>query len=238
MMKKLWLAVGLIALTVTACVSQQKTPPRNVAGFAEIFQKNMEGYSTNFNDQRPARVLTSAEIQKLASSSKLDLEAARLILDNDASFDSKVNMIKRAKKTIRMVYFIYADDDSSAVISQALIDKAKQGVQVSLLVDFITNYGKLDHFKLMVSEGKGNLRVNFYNFPSKVLLEDAKYVTLPCGPDVVAPTADQCARFKAPMMTALSKQETTPFSKLFLAGLYGKNGVALKIAMEIGRAHV
>ncbi len=231
---KLGFAFGVILVTVTACVSQQKSADRNVAGFAEIFKKNMESYSTNFNDQRPARILTSQEILKLASSSKLDLKEARLILDNDASFDSKINMIKRAKKEIRMVYFIYADDDSSALISQAMIDKARAGVKVTLLVDFITNYSKLDHFKMMTQEGNGNLKVHFYNFPSKTIIEDAKYMTLPCPPDSPNPTASQCRDFKAPLLKALASQQTTPFSRLFLAGLYGKNGTALKITMGYG----
>ncbi|OFZ30535.1 MAG: hypothetical protein A2622_09070 [Bdellovibrionales bacterium RIFCSPHIGHO2_01_FULL_40_29] len=233
MKKKLILAVGVAALMVTACVSQQKYSDRNVAGIAEIFQKNMEEFSTQFSDQRPARLFTTQDIKKIASSSKLDLVDARLILDNDASFDSKLDMIKRAKKSIRMVYFIYADDDSSSLITQELINKAKSGVKVTLITDFITNYARLDHFKMMASEGKGNLNVYFYNFPSKQIQTDAKYMTFPC-PDVKAPTASQCADFKSPLMKATAKQETTPMSKLFLAGLYGKNGTALKVAMGYG----
>ncbi len=228
-------AIGAVIFAITACVSQQKTVERNVAGLSDIIKANNASYDTNFSDQSKARRLTSEQIRALASNKeKLNLQDGRLILDNDVSFESKLNMIKRAKKEIRMVYFIYSDDDSSSLISQALIDKAKAGVDVTLLVDFITNYGKLDHFKMMAVEGGSKLKVHFYNFPSKRVLEDAKYMTLPCPPDVPNPTASQCRDFKAAPMKALESSETTPFSKMFLAGLYGKNGTALKVTMGYG----
>lgn len=234
MMKKFLGTVGVMALTVTACVSTVKNNERDVASIADIFRKNMEYYSTNFSDERPARLFSTKDIQKLASSAKLNLLDARLIIDNDAAFDSKLEMLKRAKKEIRMVYFIYSDDDSSSLITDELIKKAQQGVQVKLLVDFITNYSKLDLFQMMVNEGKGNLKIHFYNFPSAQIISDAKYMTLPCPPAGDHPTAKQCEEFKAPLMQALRQQETTSFSKMFLTGLYGKNGTALKIAMGYG----
>src|SRR5688500_2401896 len=93
-----------------------------------------------FADAKPARTFTSNEIMRLASSPNLKLRKGRLIIDNDAAFDSKVEMIRSAQREIRMMYFLYADDDSSSVISHELIEKAKAGVKVKLLVDFISNY--------------------------------------------------------------------------------------------------
>lgn len=224
-MNKKLLAVSFAsALAVTACVSSMKNSGRGVA---------TEGYETSFLSNNPARKFKADDIKKIASSGKLDLKEARLITDNDASFDSKLEMIKRAKKEIRMVYFIYSDDDSSSLISQALIEKAKKGVQVKLLVDFITNSSKMDHLQMMVNEGGGNLQVKFYNFPSPRILADAKYITLPC-PDQKAESYDQCLKFKEPLMAGLKSQDTTPFSKMFLAGVYGRSSTALKVAMGYG----
>ena len=110
MIKKSLGLAGVAVFFITACVSTVKNNERDVASLADIFGKNMENNSTSFGDERPARLFKFEDIKKLASSSKLDLVDARVIIDNDAAFDSKLEMIKRAKKDIRMVYFIYSDE--------------------------------------------------------------------------------------------------------------------------------
>jgi cardiolipin synthase C len=234
-------AMGLaLAVGVVSCVSSQKTTDRGVAGISEIaanivqiFKDNAERYSQNFESQSSAKRLTSAEIQKFASSTKLNLQNAEVIIDNDAAFDSKLAMIKSAQKSIRMVYFIYADDDSASVITNELIKKAQSGVKVKLLVDILTNYGKMDLFSMMTKEGRGNIDVRFYNFPSERIIADAKYMTLPC-PKEEKPESDSCQKFKSALMKSMASQESTFFSRMMLAGLYGKSVVALKVALGIG----
>jgi putative cardiolipin synthase len=241
-MKKKILAIsGLgiaLAVGVVSCISSPKTTTdRGVASISDnivqIYKDNMEKYSMNFGDQSPARNLTTAEIQKLASSSKINLQSAAVIIDNDAAYDSKLAMIKSAQKEIRMVYFIYSNDDSSSVLTRELIRKAQSGVKVKLLVDLITNYGKMDLFSMMIKEGRGNIDVRFYNFPSAQIVADTKYMTLPC-PKTVNPDPNTCQKFKAGLMKSLASQETTFFSRMMLAGLYGKNPTALKVAMGFG----
>ncbi len=238
--KKILAIAGLgfaLAVGVVSCVSSQKTTDRGVASVTDniiqIFKDNAERYSQNFGDQSPAKNLTSAEIQKFASSSKLNLQNAEVIIDNDAAFDSKLAMIKKAQKSIRMVYFIYADDDSASVITNDLIKKAQSGVKVKLLVDILTNYGKMDLFSMMTKEGRGNIDIRFYNFPSERIVADAKYMTLPC-PKVATPDANSCQQFKANLMKSMVSQETTFFSRMMLAGMYGKSATALKVALGVG----
>jgi cardiolipin synthase C len=228
---------AVCALALAACVSKPKFADRTVASSSslqDILRQGSTDNSMNFADQSPPRLLGENDIARMASVANLNLAEARVIKDNDAAFQSKLDMINSAKRSIRMIYFIYADDDSSSVLSNALIEKAKDGVKVSLLVDFITNYSRLDYFRMMEIQGKGNLSVHYYNFPSATILEDAKYMTLPCPPktDKVAP--DACAKFKKPLMDNMVTTETNGFSRLFLAGLYGKNATALKIAMGYG----
>ena len=239
MNKKLLIAVGMTALAITACVSSTKGPDRGVAsnGIVEFFRKNQEAYAQNFASMAKPRDLDSDTLSKLASSSRLDLKNARLINDNDAAFDSKLEMVKRATKEIRMIYYIYSDDDSSSLMTNALIEKAKSGVKVSMIVDFITNYSKMDLFQMMENQGRGNLQIRFYNFPGAQIISDAKYITLPCPDDAAAKGAAEldpkyCAKFKSPLMAG--NKELTPFSKMFLAGLYGKSATALKIAVGYG----
>lgn len=223
-----------LSVGVVSCVSTQKGPEREIAAdfwgdIAALFATKSENFAGNTN----ARELDTKTILKRASSGNLTLTEGEILIDNDAAFDSKVNMIKSAKHSIRMSYFIYADDDSSSVITSELIKKAQAGVKVSLLVDFITNYSKLDLFQMMVQEGRGNIDVRFYNFPSIRIRSDAIYMTLPC-PEVEKVKSDTCKKFKDATMAKMNPSQTTFFSSLFLAGLYSKNAVPMKVALGLG----
>lgn len=223
-MKRL-LILSMSVFVLNACVSSKQGPDRDLAS---IFDKKSE----SFSDQRGPKSFDTEAVKKLVSSKNMKLQEARLIIDNDAAFDSKLKMIREAKHEIRMVYYIYSFDPSSAVLTQTLVNKAAQGVKVKLLVDLITNFRQIDEFKWMEKAGKGNLKVYFYNFPSEHIRSDAVYMTLPC-PMVDKPTAKECATHKNAVM-AKANQDSTIFSKILLAGMYGKNPTALKVAMGVG----
>lgn len=242
MNKKYLLLAGaslVLAAGIISCTSAQKNPDRHVAGgffgsIEDIVQRNRENYAQLFGEKAIARELKSSEILKYASSGNIPLKGAELIIDNDAAFDAKIKTIRAAKETLRLGYFIYADDDSSAVFTQEIINKAKTGTKVKLIVDFITNYKNMDLFKYMTKEGNGNIDVRFYNFPSARLQADARYMTLPCPKDT-KPASDTCKNFKSEYLKSITAgNDNTFFSKLFLAGLYGKNPTALKIALGMG----
>ncbi len=52
-----------------------------------------------------------------------------------ASFEERLQMIERAKESIEVEYFIYNADKSGKIFTQALIQKAKEGVKVRMLLD-------------------------------------------------------------------------------------------------------
>lgn len=216
----------LAAFFVASCSSSTKSIDRQIAGM-------LEKQAENFSDNTTAQKLQSAEISRITGSRNLKLVEGRVIIDNDAAFESKLEMIRNARKEIRMVYYIYGDDNSTSVLNAELIRKAQQGVKITLLADLITNYKEMDLFNLFETEGRGNIKVYFYNFPSDQIRNDAVYMTLPC-PTSKAPTATECAQSKEALMAKMSKGESTMFSRLFLAGLYGKNPLALKIALGVG----
>jgi len=226
------LGAGLIS-----CVSTQKNSDRQVAGLfdsiREIVQKNRENYAEIFGDKARARELKTSDVVKYASSSNISLKEAKLLTDNDAAFEAKLKTIQSAERELRLTYFIYANDDSSSILTQEIIKKARSGVKVKLLVDFITNYKNIDLFKFMVKEGGSNMDIRFYNFPSERIQADARYMTMPC-PQGVKPESDSCKNHKLETLKSLTSNEATFFSKLFLAGLYGKNPVALQIALGMG----
>lgn len=219
-------SILVLLFVVFGCSQHSKKPDRDLAG---LFEKQSEVFS----DQSGPRNFDLGSVQNLASSRNLKLSQGRLILDNDASLESKLEIIQKAQKEIRAVYYIYSLDNSSAVLTNALIKKAAAGVKVKLLVDLITNFGNLDLFRHMEKEGKGNLTVYFYNFPTPQIRADAIYLSLPC-PLVKNPGPMDCANFKAQKFAGMTKEESTAFSKILLAGMYGKNPTLLKIALSVG----
>ena len=111
-----------------------------------------------------------------------------VIADNDAAFLNKLRLVEQAGQSIDLMYYIYADDYSSSTLSSALIAATGRGVKVRMLVDYQTNYKRLDLFSLLEKEGGGNLKVRFYNRPTKNIVENAVYMTMGCGPSTTVLT--------------------------------------------------
>lgn len=181
-----------------------------------------------------ARTLEEADILKVASSGPLRIEKARLITDNDASFDSKLEAIRsaRAGETIRLAYYIYSQDHSSSVFSEELIRAAKRGVKVRLLVDIVTNYKNLDLFSYLESEGGGQIEVKLYGRPNSIIVRDAIYLTQPCPESKEPVTPKTCSSYK---WKELAGGSPDYFAKLLLSGLYSQNGQAISTAILKGQ---
>ncbi len=135
-------------------------------------------------DTRATGRLSEETIGRHASA-RLGAQQAHLILDNDAAFRSKLALVTGATTTIDAMYYIWSDDYSSSVLAEALIEAAKRGVRVRLLVDYHTNYSRLDVFSMLERRargGSGSLEVRLYNRPTRNIVRDAVYLTLGCGP--------------------------------------------------------
>ncbi len=83
----------------------------------------------------------------------------------DSGFESlkaRLKLVAAAKRTIEMEFFIYDIDQSSRVLTQALVKKADQGVKVRVLVDFSTPIFQLQpaYAQLMKVHG---IEVRYYN---------------------------------------------------------------------------
>lgn len=238
MSKKLIAMVLAASYFSASCVSVHKNVTgqhevRKVAAEPEVEAIAAQGRSYDFLMRNDARLFDKDDIADITTSN-VKLIDGKLIKDNDASFDMKLSLIQKAKREIRMVYYIYGNDDSTSLISKALIEKAQSGVKVKLLVDFITNYKNLSLYQMLEREGQGNLKTYFYNFPGSQLIIDANYITLPC-PDTEKPNHDTCFQSKMAALNAMAdKNSPTAFSKIFLSGLYGKNISALKLVLGYG----
>jgi len=220
-------------MIMTACSSFQTGGKRGVASTeaSEAFKG------------KEARALSADEIAKFSSTGRMKVSNGKVITDNFTSYNSKVKIAQSAEHELSMVYFIYADDNSSSAFTQAVIAAAKKGVKVNILVDFITNYERIDLFRFMEEEGKkdgiSNLKVRFYGLPTKPVLKTALYQTTPCThPSEDKTESTACQTEKAAKLKYLEegdvKVETTWFSRMWLTGLYGKNETLSKIATGVG----
>ncbi len=198
--------------------------------------------------------LTDAALSRIASAAPLEATEARVITDNDQAFLSKLKLVEGARRSIDMAYYIFADDYSSSYLAQALIDAARRGVAVRLLVDYNTNYKRLDWYSMLEklgNAGRGSLHVRFYNRPTRNIIEDAVYMTMGCGPDSAArrPAGD-CSREKFAAIDRLFAEERIDgkpaaprnisnlnigASGLFLSGLYSKRPDIMATAVEQGQ---
>jgi cardiolipin synthase C len=79
-----------------------------------------------------------------------------------ASFQRRLELVASARTSIALEFFIYDVDDASRLITQALIRKAREGVQVRILVDFSAPVFKLKpaYARLL---GEAGVKVRYYN---------------------------------------------------------------------------
>jgi cardiolipin synthase C len=201
-------------------------------------QKGGRGIAGTFDSQKKgARQFTDSELSAFSSTGAMGVEKARVITDNYEAYKSKLEIIERAKSSLRLVYFIYADDSSSSQLTDALIRAAGRGVKVQLLVDFLTNYQRLDLYKYMEYAGKGNITVRFYGLPTAPIIEGALYKTTACSPANQKSTdPSACQDEKTAIVNGLTAKgvETTWFSKMYLTGQYSKNDKLTGVATKFG----
>jgi putative cardiolipin synthase len=79
-----------------------------------------------------------------------------------ASFQRRLELIASAKKSIALEFFIYDVDEAARLLTQALIKKARDGVQVRILVDFSAPVFNLKpaYARLLSDAG---VQVRYYN---------------------------------------------------------------------------
>lgn len=180
---------------------------------------------------------------KKASSTVLEADEATIMLDNNAAYHSKLEAIKSARESIRMSYFIFSQDHSTMLLAEELLNAAKRGVKIKIIVDLHSNYKALDFFAMLEREGAPNLQVHYYNRPSKNIVTDAFYLTTPCDFPL---KSDACYKQKEKAYKAFVKNAppsehqqiilaNTPYTQLFLNGLYTKNPTLIADAVFKGQ---
>jgi len=128
-----------------------------------------------------------AVFERLARFPFMRYNAARLLIDGEATFDAILRGIDEAQEYILMQFYIVKDDTIGNRVKQALMKKAREGVRISFMYDIIgsyplpdawlqeleqagirtTGFGKLTHRKI------NRLQLNFRNH-RKIVVIDGK----------------------------------------------------------------
>jgi cardiolipin synthase A/B len=83
------------------------------------------------------------------SQPSFDVEGNRLTLlpDGPERLAALLELLRSARRTLRVLYYIYVDDEAGAAVRQALIDAAARGVEVHLIVDGLgSEHAQSHHF--------------------------------------------------------------------------------------------
>jgi putative cardiolipin synthase len=79
-----------------------------------------------------------------------------------ASFHRRLELIAAARTSIALEFFIYDVDEAARLLTQALVRKAREGVQVRILVDFSAPVFQLKPAYAQVL-GEAGVKVRYYN---------------------------------------------------------------------------
>ncbi len=193
--------------------------------------------------------LTADVLRQDASAWPLEVSEGVVFTDNDAAFLNKLEMVRKAKKSIDLASRVYADDHSSAVLTKALLGAAQRGIPVRLLVDYEANYKNLDFYSMMEREGRGHLRIRFYNRPTANIVKDAAFMTMGCSKEKAGSPAGACSAERLEAIDRVFAEEriagvpaaglnisnlNTGNSGLFLSGLYSKRADVVAFAVRSG----
>jgi phosphatidylserine/phosphatidylglycerophosphate/cardiolipin synthase-like enzyme len=173
-----------------------------------------------------------------ASAPPLEIKAGRILLDNDSAFEQKLELIRGARESLDLAYYIFENDYSSSLLATELIAAARRGVRVRILLDYFNNYLRLDYLHALSEAAlgaEGTLEIRLYGRPTDHIIGDALYMTLGCAELGLEDDLAACAEEKTRVVqerisaarTGLPSGQPVDYnsgdSGIFLSGLYGMN---------------
>jgi phosphatidylserine/phosphatidylglycerophosphate/cardiolipin synthase-like enzyme len=189
--------------------------------------------------------LPEAQLISYASAPRLEFTDATVLLDNDQAFEQKLETVRSARLSLDLAYYIFDDDFSSSLLAQELVAASRRGVRVRLLLDYFSNYARLDLFRFLEQEGNegtGSLEVRFFNRPTEHIIADAVYLTLGCGEVASGKDLEACSDAKLAAIEqrlerarAEGRDYNSGGSGLFLSGLYSKSPSMMALAIIEGQ---
>ena len=103
-------------------------------------------------------------LRRATGASRVDGNALRLQFDGPYTFDAWIEAIDRAEKYIHFENYILRDDRVGRVFRDALVQKAKEGVQVRVLYDWMGSWATRKRYWKPFGEAGAEVRA--FNPPS------------------------------------------------------------------------
>ena len=135
---------------------------RKFEGYVESFQKHdaqLRRFVQEFRSRlapyeiaREERVPDYEALKTLARSPLLGRNDVELLIDGEATFDSIIEGIGRARESVLVEFYIVRDDGLGRRLQQALIAKAREGVRVLFLYDEIGSHGLTQAYRTELQE--------------------------------------------------------------------------------------
>ncbi|MGW8123473.1 cardiolipin synthase [Roseivirga echinicomitans] len=129
-------------------------------------QKYIDEYLTDGNVTSIHKALVSEQFDKLIRFLSRDLSPlsqnnkVTLLKNGEEKFPALLEALNQAKNHIHIEYYIFTDDDIGTEISEALMAKAQEGVQVKMIVDGVGSFALSNtYFEKMKAAG-----VEIYEF--------------------------------------------------------------------------
>lgn len=98
----------------------------------------------------------------------------RVVNSGIAALYTRVDLIRRAKKTLELEYFIFNPDNSGRIILKELAKAAKRGVKVRVLVDKSMAVFVLDEYYASAFK-EHNIEIRYYNPASAIQLSTVQF---------------------------------------------------------------
>lgn len=98
-----------------------------------------------------------------------------MVVDNGvAAFELRLQMIRRAQKNIEVEYFIYNTDIAGKIVTRELVEAAKRGVKVRMLIDKNVATFRLNSY-IAYELAKYGIEVKYYNTAPVILISTVQF---------------------------------------------------------------
>mgnify|MGYP001033343016 CR=1 FL=1 len=110
----------------------------------------------------PSPLLEAADQAMRDSSPGHPVHVVSLLGDGEAALVARLNLIRAAKRTVDVQTYIWDDDDAGLVVLDALVEAARRGVRVRILIDQLGAFSDLDLLAAL-ARASPNLSLKLYN---------------------------------------------------------------------------
>lgn len=105
----------------------------------------IENYFRVFDPNYPFRYATKNQPEDLSEQFPIFHNAEVSFIPSDQFFTLRINMIRNAKKSLRIQTIIFGSDEAGYVMAEELKKAAERGVEVTIILDPIVNYESDKH---------------------------------------------------------------------------------------------